>query len=318
MRRLFKPLSRLFCTQKKSTVVKDFFQDGYSVINFNYYCDTPQKSIIDSALSTYETLSKDEFSSGNRYRAHSRYHWCTVNSVSVLDSSNDYFQSRSYNSVDGDKVRRFAMIPSLFLENSIVSNMLEKDIDIAKEINSVTFDSSLVIGLHQIRYKATNGTVAYSSPAWLHRDDEPIVFVHVFNFTQNLVGGDNVIAKTGSDISRAIRISPLQTLLLSKNVLHAVTPMSSLDEKEAVRDILLVTLHNKKDAPVLDSPSDRSLFGKGNSIEKISQKKQCDHSKSSAAKGSSISNFTSFFKNESKNLVDFRKNNTLTPLLCQI
>ncbi|KAE9547475.1 hypothetical protein FO519_009314 [Halicephalobus sp. NKZ332] len=124
--------------------------------------------------------------------------------------------------------------------------ILKKDIEIARESGIVTFDDGLEMGLHQIRYTAKEGEPAYSSPLWLHRDDEPLVFVHLFNLTENSLGGDNLIASDHKTITNLIRLtSPLETLLLTKKPYHAVTPLGSGDENPAYRDILLVTFMNK-------------------------------------------------------------------------
>lgn len=289
---------RFFCAQTRKKIVEDFSRSGYSLIDFSYYFDSVDHSEVDGVLSTYKTLPQDQFSRGNRYRSHSRYNWCAVNNVLVFDPSNDYFQSPSYNSFDGGKIRKFEMISRFFLDSFLVRKLLEKDTDIAKETNLVAFDHTLVIGLHQIRYRANINSVSYSSPPWLHKDDEPIVFVHVLNFTKNLVGGDNIIAKNGSDISRAIRVWPLQTLLLGQSVLHAVTPMSSADDEYAVRDILLVTFYNKKESPTLYSLD----HGAQSNKEKVTQteigKNQNSFVRSVLDPCSSVRVFGSLFKSQ--------------------
>lgn len=249
MKKLFGIISRSLSSHDKLTVIKDFSQIGYSIINFNYYSDLSREtcSHVSTVTATYENLKKDNYSNGNRYRSYSRYQWCPEKNSAQLDVTNDYFQSRNYNPLDGDKSRKFEQISDAFLQSPLIEAIFVKDIEIAKNLDHVVFNDDLEIGLHQIRYKANFTNVAYSTPVWLHKDVEPIVFIHVVNYSQNLVGGDNIIAKNGSDINRAVRLAPLQTLLLSKNVLHAVTPMSSLDENDAVRDILVVTFKNKKE-----------------------------------------------------------------------
>ena len=89
-------------------------------------------------------------------------------------------------------------------------------------------------------------TFIFSSPLWLHRDDEPLVFVHLFNVSDNALGGDNLIATDFKTITHLIRLgNPLETLLLTKKPYHAVTPLGSADKNCAFRDILLVTFMNK-------------------------------------------------------------------------
>lgn len=87
---------------------------------------------------------------------------------------------------------------------------------------------------------------SYGSPLWLHRDDENLVFIHLFNLSANANGGDNLIAYEPKKIDKLIRlINPLDTLLVTKKHLHSVTPIGSSDDVIAYRDILLITFDNE-------------------------------------------------------------------------
>lgn len=308
MRHLFKPLVKVAVNAAQVKPVNEFYKNGFSIIKPDFY--SPMSSdAVTQVLSSYKELPKDEYSKGNRYRAYSRFNWCSTHHVASLDPSNNYFQGKDYNPQDGDKVRQFEKISDQFLTNPIVEDMFIRDVEIARRIDRVNFNDNLEIGLHQIRYKASQDDVAFSSPAWLHRDDEPVVFVHVCHYSNNMVGGDNIIANsTGSrsEITRAVRLKQFETLLLSKDVLHAVTPISSCDETDAVRDILLVTFQNKKarsNSNVPDKPIESAKDEPLNTMKM-------------GNKGSSlVSNmFTTFYKNTAKEILNLTKTPGLNPV----
>ena len=85
----------------------------------------------------------------------------------------------------------------------------------------VDFNRPVRIGLHQVRYLPTNNSVSFSSPPWLHQDDEPIVFVHLLNLSYNTIGGDSIIAEKGQKFTQVIKLqSPLETLCVINTKKH--------------------------------------------------------------------------------------------------
>lgn len=220
--------------------------NGFDVIKPRYYLSKADNNGLKQVLATFDKLEKDP-APGNRYRAYTRFYWDQANGSAIKDENNDYSQSPEYNYMDGGKIRKFAPICNEFLLNPVIQQLMANNIEIAKGSNIVNFDSSLEIGLHQIRYQAKSSEASYSSPPWLHRDDEPLVFVHLFRLSNNVIGGDNLIAESGKLINSVIRLrNPLETLLLTQKILHAVTPMGSSNSANSQRDILLVTFQNKK------------------------------------------------------------------------
>lgn len=144
--------------------------------------------------------------------------------------------------MDGGNVRVFRNISPSIMEDSIFARVLEKNIDFIRNFHLLENYESLIIGIHFIRYHCTENCVSYSSPIWLHIDDEPIVFVHLIDVTSNMVGGDNIIANLNDEPSNVIRLNNfMDTLILNRNVKHAVTPMSST-QGDAHRDVILFTV----------------------------------------------------------------------------
>uniref|UniRef100_A0A914PD96 Prolyl 4-hydroxylase alpha subunit Fe(2+) 2OG dioxygenase domain-containing protein n=1 Tax=Panagrolaimus davidi TaxID=227884 RepID=A0A914PD96_9BILA len=220
--------------------------DGFAYIKADFYGIEQNCKNLKELKNTYETLSKDP-SPGNRYRAYTCYEWIPNERNLKKQNSTQYFQSKEYNYIDGGNIRIFDPISSTFLENHILKDVIEKDIELAKKTGIINFDETFELGLHQIRYRAHGIEPAYSSPLWLHRDDEPLVFVHLFNLSENAIGGNNLIATTPKTITHIIQLKePLETILLTKKYYHAVTPLGSANGDPAYRDILLVTFKKMK------------------------------------------------------------------------
>jgi len=112
----------------------------------------------------------------------------------------------------------------------------------------VDFNKKINIGIHQVRYFGSSSSPSYASPLWLHRDDENLVFIHLVNLSSNCIGGNNLISYEPNKIEEMVYLKhPLDTLLVTKDHLHAVTPIGSNDNKKAYRDILLITFDNELD-----------------------------------------------------------------------
>jgi hypothetical protein len=243
-------------TDSTSSILSKLSKSGFAHIEPSYYLGTlgtPYPQFDMKALqSSYKRLNLDP-APGNRYRAYTRYNWDTKQSKLVKDTDNNYFQSKKYNYADGGKIRVFDNIGEGFLNNPVIRYLLERNIALAQQSSVVNFADDLSVGLHQIRYRAEIQNTAYSSPIWLHKDDEPLVFVHLLSLTPNLLGGDNVLSQDAKSIDDIIRLtSPLETIVLTKKYLHAVTPMGSANDTPAYRDVLLVTFQNKPPTPELE------------------------------------------------------------------
>lgn len=227
-------------------VVNHLTHKGYVFIKPGFYFSKLPPQQLMSIQKDYDFLKRDS-SPGSRYRAYSRYQWDPEKKLLTLDSNNDYFQSKEYNSADGDKIRRFEPISKNYLNNAIIKKLLNKNFHIAKNTGIFDTNKNIEVGLHQIRYYATPQEPAFSSPMWLHKDDEPVVFLHLFQLSQNATGGDNIIASTGKAADHVCKLQkPLETLVVNHKAYHAVTPIATTDRYPAYRDILLVTFFHRK------------------------------------------------------------------------
>ena len=190
----------------------------------------------------YEDLGDDPYAKdGIRIRAYTRYKFNESDGL-TKDKDRTYFQTYESNNVDGGHKREFDELPIEFINHYFFMEIIKKDIDIIKKrINSKEFE----IGVHAIRYIAKEGSPSYSSPIWLHKDDEELVFLHFLYKTENTIGGDSVISRDGKTIDDIKNLDKfMDTLVLTRDFLHAVTPIGSKESK-AYRDILLVIVESK-------------------------------------------------------------------------
>jgi hypothetical protein len=245
------------------SILQELAGRGYAKIPASFYAPNICSNSLNSLQNSFKMLTKDMESNGNRYRAYIRYNWNPEKNGLIQSSDNNYFQPKSYNETDGDKTRKFDPITDSFLNNPLIKYLLERNLQLAKNSNLVEFNPNLEVGLHQIRYEARRYEPSYSSPPGLHRDNEPLVFVHLMGLTQNLIGGDNVLAENAATMLDVLRLNePFDTLAINRDKLHSVVPMGSSDENSANRDVLLVTFNNKSE-PALNNRDKRTVSANG-------------------------------------------------------
>uniref|UniRef100_A0A914YHM4 Uncharacterized protein n=1 Tax=Panagrolaimus superbus TaxID=310955 RepID=A0A914YHM4_9BILA len=215
-----------------------------SFMKENGYVFLPQKffyppsfnnfqSHLDEIKSTFVNLKPDPYSSGNRYRACSDYFY------NPETSSFDFYkiplyQRPQFNAVDGGKARFYDCIDEKLYNNSAFNTLLNKDIDLVKRLEMVKFDKSLLLEILQVRY-SPGILPSYSTPSWLHIDDEDVTIVHLIHVDENIIGGDTVISEdiTGKNITKVMRLSkPFDTYMTNQTKFHAVTPMAKIDDTE--------------------------------------------------------------------------------------
>lgn len=237
---------------------KDLEGKGYSVIPSGFYLgnvlrDRKTHELRSEYLqleSEFGNLELDPYAKGNRYRKYAQ--------LRVNDSSNSfqygifepYLQTKKYNPDTGGIVREYSLISDELQQNQMLSQVLQSDIQFIRYYGGIDSDpSQLMVGLHLFRYLAYADEPAYSSPNWLHKDDENVVFVHLVSKSGNIVGGDNVIAPDAKTFEAVLSLNDtFDTLVVNHDKLHAVTPIGTKNTNAVVpgrRDILLVTFQTR-------------------------------------------------------------------------
>ena len=213
----------------------------HNLINSNEYIKSLEDlASLDPLMVMFENNIKPD---GVRNRAYLKLIWNrSLDKVSVAKHQ-AYFQTAASNTADGGKVRQFAVMDKRILDLSVMKNVIHSNLKIIKQFSPLKHFQELTLGLHFIQYKVSQYGASYSSPDYLHRDDEPLVFVHLLNLSSNAWGGDNLIADLKTrEITNVVRLEkPFDTLMLTREYYHAVTALGAR-EGEARRDILLFTV----------------------------------------------------------------------------
>ncbi|WP_340617313.1 3(1)-hydroxy-L-isoleucine 4-dioxygenase HilB [Xenorhabdus entomophaga] len=222
--------------------------EGYSYIPGEYYTNLNEintyvkNDYLQELRNGYNNLTLDPYSLGNRLRGYSQCKRLEDETL-IFGHFTPYKQTKKYNPDTGDIVRNYPLLPKSITENIILQFLLKDDIRFIEKYGKIGKLNNLTIGIHLFRYQAKFDSPAYSSPVWLHKDDEDVVFVHLINSSSNMLGGDNLIASTPKKIERVLRLqNPFDTLVVNHDKYHAVTPVGcSINGEIATRDIILVT-----------------------------------------------------------------------------
>ena len=218
-------------------------EKGYCYIDSNFYFKEKDLKDLVKLQGSFSKTLKNNKDKGGRARAYKRFILCENK---LLDVTGTYIQSKEYNKTDGGKKRNFADINSKTLSTSFFKKMLSINTSICYETGLISFKDNVSIGVHQIRYLATDKGPAYSTPSGLHKDDEDVVFIHFINQSPNRIGGVNYIAKDEDEIIEVIDlVEPIETIVLSKKHFHAVSPIGvQKGKKKAFRDVLIITFES--------------------------------------------------------------------------
>ncbi|MCR9192231.1 MAG: 2OG-Fe dioxygenase family protein [Gammaproteobacteria bacterium] len=219
---------------------KNWVDAGYLMIDTDHYLDPSASDSLKAVNHLYETALRSD---GPRNRAYLKLEWSRENSQIVVAENQNYFQTAANNSADGGKIRQFAQMDVDIIKLPILKNILQKNLNIIEQYEPLAQYDRMTLGLHFIQYVAQEGEASYSSPVGLHLDDEPLVFVHLLELSEDALGGDNLIAEfSDQEIKKVIRLEkPMDTLLVNRNCYHAVTPLGSR-KGVAKRNIILFTI----------------------------------------------------------------------------
>lgn len=229
-------------------------RNGYAYIPSAFYFDSVladrgRQELRSDYLrleSAFGDLTLDPYSPGNRYRGYAQLRVEKGSADFEYGLFEAYLQTEKYNADTGGVVRSYPLISDELQKNDLLAQVLRSDITFMRSYGRIAADpSELMVGLHLFRYLAYPGDPAYSSPNWLHKDDENVVFVHLVGLSGNSLGGDSVIAPDAKHFEDVLRLTDvLDTVVVNHDKLHAVTPVGASGTNPVVparRDILLVT-----------------------------------------------------------------------------
>lgn len=229
--------------------VSDLSNNGWAFIPGEYYAgrfggELSMASWHDALRLAYAELIRDPYSPGNRFRSYIQF--SVRNGEIVFGHYYDYQQTKEYNPDTGGIVRSYPAIHSSLLSDPLFYSLVESDLAFAKQHPKIEDLNHVDMGVHLFRYKATVEEPSFSSPIWLHKDDEDLVFVHHLGTSPGALGGDNLIAPNGRHIEKVLRLtSHLDTLVVDHQKFHAVTPLGAISVEPVIRDVILVTFQQR-------------------------------------------------------------------------
>lgn len=231
------------CASKALSEMQQFDSKGYCL------WDSHDLGIADAdqLASTLKTTFRHELaldpSAGSRWRAYLKLQWDRYSDEVVVADDQRYFQTAAANNMDGGKPRSFHAINPGILNDAVFAKVLATNKQFIRDYDALKQYDRLVFGIHFVRYLAKPGSISYSSPVWLHVDDEPLVFVHLVELSQAAIGGDNIVANCQGELLTAVRLQNFfDTIVLNRNIKHAVTPLGTDKDVDAYRDIILFTV----------------------------------------------------------------------------
>ncbi len=216
--------------------------NGFQFVSGNDYLEGIDKPDYLNFARFYDAQVKQDPYSPVRDRAMIKLLYHRHQGQLELNPTQSYFQSYGANDADGGRVRVFPPIQPSVLTDKVFLHVFQCDARYIDEYCDTAGAKSVHISVHFIRYKAQAGGASFSSPVWLHLDDEPLVFIHLIRLTENAIGADSVISEMDNQPKHVLRLSnPLDTLIVDRMKKHAVTPLGSRCGM-AYRDVMLVNL----------------------------------------------------------------------------
>ncbi|WP_444926689.1 2OG-Fe dioxygenase family protein [Microbulbifer sp. EKSA008] len=199
------------------------------------------KYIPEELADSFAHLPPDEYlKSQNPYR-YRTYSSGLYSGNSIEWSNNTIFiQSKTINTYLGDIERHYpslGAIARIFSQN-IVRHLISQQYIPAKKYQ---------VGCHQIRVRATDEFNAYPTPEGFHQDGFDYVAINCIN-RNNVNGGESFISNLDeNEIIFHGTLTPGKALVLNdRSLKHYVSPITPLFPGEALRDVVVITLHNDR------------------------------------------------------------------------
>ncbi|KPN63551.1 hypothetical protein AKJ29_13015 [Aliiroseovarius crassostreae] len=217
---------------------------GFRLVPGQYYNQGLDETVVSDFQGLFDASIELDPYSPVRVRGMLKIAYDVDSDQITIKKDQFYLQSASANSTDGGVVRRFKVLPEQILEHAFFQAVWFKDKELLKDYADQTGMTKLDLSIHFIRYRVEPGGASYSSPVWLHQDDEPLVFIHLVKLTENAIGADSVVSGMDDMPTGVYRLSePFDTLIVDPTMKHAVTPLGSTGG-EAHRDVMLVNLEH--------------------------------------------------------------------------
>lgn len=229
----------------KNAVLAELVQYGWAFLTRESY-GLAHYYDIEELQSAYGELKPDPYAE-QRNRAYLRLTYDQRTGKLTEHGNEPYQQTYEANDLDGHVQRRFPPIPERMRNSLAFRHLIARNIAIVLATYEID-DSEISLGIHTVRYLARARKPSFSSPIWLHKDDEPAVVMNVIGESPGLVGGDSIISPDAKKyVERVFHLGSFEGMILSRNTFHMVVPMEPpRGECEGYRDMVLTTFQASK------------------------------------------------------------------------
>lgn len=187
---------------------------------------------------SWNDLGPDLFmADGGRYRRrrHATFGW--ADGHFIRKPHQPHFQSRDYNSLNGDVQRWFDPVEQAVVDNGVMQSILAFCAD------SFALSTPQHVELHQFRIEACPGELGRPTPEGMHRDGVDWVLVMLIERRNVGAGVTRIGSPDGKALGEFTLTTPADTMLIDDHrIVHGVTEIHPVDpDQPAWRDALVVT-----------------------------------------------------------------------------
>lgn len=230
--------------------------DGFCYVDAKDFVLTPeQESSFIAVQQHFEALPLDTYDkAANRYRQLTRYVLLPFAGLLVPRpyKAITYKQEVGFNQEAMGVARQFEAVPDNICGSDFLRALIMHDF-----ANSPLDDEMLAgpieVGVHFIRMKATPDRPGVAVPNRLHKDGEPVTWIHLMN-RKGVTGGENIITDNSQMkvLCETTLNSPLDSIgIVDEMVWHMVKPVQVAEPaKVGVRDVILIDF-----TPLVSAPS---------------------------------------------------------------
>ncbi len=193
----------------------------------------------------FDKLPLDTYDEGaNRYRQLTRYVLLPFAGLLVPrpNRAQIYRQALGFNEEAMGIDREFEAAPDAICEAEFVRALIMHDFA-NSPLDENMMSGPIEVGVHFIRMRATSDRPGVAVPNRLHKDGEPVTWIHLMN-RRGVVGGENVITDNSQAqvLCETTLNAPLDSIgIVDDLVWHMVKPVRVAEtETVGVRDVILI------------------------------------------------------------------------------
>jgi hypothetical protein len=214
-----------------------------------------QRESLATVQGHFNSLPLDTYDeSANRYRQLSRYVLLPFAGLLVPRPNKAliYQQNIGFNAEARGIERQFAALPEAISKADFLRELIMHDFA-NSPLDQEMLSGPIEVGVHFIRLWATPERPGVAVPNRLHKDGEPVTWVHLMN-RRDVVGGESVITDNSQAkvLCEATLNAPLDSIgIVDDMVWHMVKPVRVAESATVgIRDVILVDF-----TPMIAAPS---------------------------------------------------------------